>query len=282
MSGGRIMGQRRRLRSGILSSVGAVVVLVLGQGVASAAERSEDPGILSAALDDPIGTVTNTLDDPIDEITDIIDGTTDTVTDTTEDPIGTIGETVDDTVDAVDGAVGGQIGAATDALADTSPGTTDGSAGEGGAVGGASDEAGIPSVRSTADTSSASSAFRARDASAGPRVAAMGPSDLDELAGGGNDVVEGPGDPVCVGTARVVCVGLVGGLGALGILFPAEEARAVVDAFVDVLARTGVDLQGAAVAFGALMLIGIVLVSRRPSSVRAGTDGRSSTRDRCA
>jgi hypothetical protein len=263
------MGQRRRLRRGILSSVGAVVVIVLGQGVASAAERSEDPGVLSAALDDPIGTVTNTLDDPIDEITDIIDGTTDTITDTAEDPIGTIGETVDDTVDAVDGAIGGQIGAATDALADTFQGTTDGSGGAGGAVGGASDEAGSPSARSTADTSSASSAFRARDASAGPKAAAMAPSDLDEVAGGGNDVVERSGDPVCVGTARVVCVGLVGGLGALGILFPTEEARAVVDAFVDVLARTGIDLQGAVVAFGALTLIGIVLVSRRPNPARA-------------
>ena len=270
MSGGRIMGQRRRLRRGILSSVGAVVVIVLGQGVASAAERSEDPGILSNALDDPIDTLTDTLDDPIDEITDILDETTDTITDTAQDPIGTIGETVDDTVGAVDGAVEDQIGAANDALADTFPGTTDGSGGEGGAGGGAPDEAGSPSARSPADASSASSAFRARDTSAGPQVAAMAPSDLDDVAGGGNDVVEGSGDPMCVGTARVVCVGLVGGLGALGIRFPTEEARAVVDAFVDVLARTGVDLQGAVVAFGALTLIGIVLVSRRPSSARAG------------
>jgi hypothetical protein len=280
------MRQGRRLRTGILSSIGAVAVLVLGQGVASAADGSEQiqgggSGILSASLDDPIGTITDTLDDPIGTITDTLDGATDTITDAVDHPIGTVTDTLDGATGTiggvVDDAVGGAVGGAVDGTIDPIVGGS-GASSSGGS--GAVDGSGDGRVTSTVDpetTSSpaTSSAPRAHEMSSGPRAAAKAPSDLDELAEGGNDVVEGRGDAVCVGSARVVCLDLVGGLGVVGILFRAAEgAREVVSAFVDALASTGIDLLGASVTLVALTLIGLVSISRRPSS-RAARSRRS-------
>jgi hypothetical protein len=241
------MEQGRRPRIGILVTVGAVVLLVGGQGVASAAERS-------ASLDGPIDTITDTLEDPVGTITDTVEDTVDTVDDIVGDPIGT----VTGSVDRATGAIGRALGGTTDPILG---GAGSVSSGGDGSVDGTAGIGADTVASGTATSSATSSAPRAHEVSSGPRAAAKSPSDLDEVAGGGNDVVEGPGGAVCDGTAGTVCLGLVGGLGPIGALYRA--ASDVVDAFVDTLARTGIDLFGASGAFVALTLIGIALISRR-------------------
>lgn len=217
----------------ILSSIGASALLVLGQGVALAAEGSA------------------TLEDPTDAITDIVDDTTGTVTDTVDETTGTVADTVENTTDAVTdtvapvtGAVESELGEDGAAVEGLGPGTAVGS--------GPTSEAG------------AAAPPRKHEGALGTRALATGSSDLDELAQGGHEVVEGSGGSSCVGTAEVICLDLVGGLGALGVLFGAiEEARDVVSAFTDGLARTGVDLLGASLMLVALTLTGIALTSRR-------------------
>jgi hypothetical protein len=243
------MGQRRKVWAGVAVSIGAVALLAGGPVLVLSAERS-------TSLDDPTGTITDTVDtltdtvnDPTGTITDTVDSVTDTVTDTVDDPTSTITDTIDDavedTADTVDDAVEDPVDAADDSL----DGTTD-------TVEGAPADTSGPIVGGSE--------------SADPDAAARAPGDLDEIAEGGNDVVEGEGGAVCTDAANVVCVGLVGGLGPVGALFPAAEgAHGVVDAFVDALARTGIDLLGALVAIVALTLVGVVL--RRSTSRPAGS-----------
>jgi hypothetical protein len=249
------MRQGKRLRNGILAGVGAVALLLVGQGAALAIDAS-------ASLDDPIGTITDALEDPVDTITDALEDPIDTVTDAVDDPIGTVTDRVDETTGTIDEALGETVdpilgGSGLDSGAESDP--PDG-AGDGGST--------------TNDQEAGSSASTAaQEVSSGRRAAMKGPGDLDELAEGGNDVVTSQADPVCVGTARDVCVDLVGGLGVVGILFrAAEEARDVVSAFVDSLAKTGIDLLTHGVTIVALTLLGIVLISRRPRS-RPGSEG---------
>jgi hypothetical protein len=187
------------------------------------------------------------LDDPIDTIADTVDTATETVTDTAGDPTGTITDTVDDAVDDPADTVDDAVEDPVDAAGDSLDGTTD-------TVEGAPPDTSGP--------------IPGGSASADPGAAAKAPGDLDEVAEGGNDLVEGEGGSVCAGTANVVCAGLVGGLGPIGALSPAAEG--VVDAFVDTLAKTGIDLLGALVAIVALTLLGVVLISRRSTSRPAG------------
>jgi hypothetical protein len=267
------MKQGRRLRTGILTSIGAAVVLVLGQGVGLAAEGS-------ATLDDPVGNVTDIVDEPLDTISDAVD----TVNDAVDDPVDTVKDAVDDPVGTVDDAVDDPVGAVDDAVddpVDDPVGAVDDAVNDavGSGVGGVGDVSNGPGddlVDGTGDggtdalpgsetgsLSSPSTPLREDHGSRGARLSSRS-SDLDELAQGGNDVVEGPGGTVCVGSASAVCLDLVGGLGPIGILFRAAEgARRAVSAFVDTLASTGLDLLGASVALITLTLVGIALVSRR-------------------
>jgi hypothetical protein len=165
---------------------------------------------------------------------------------------------VDDTTDPVSGTVDDTVGTVADAV-DATVAQTVGSVEN--APGGVAETAG-GSVSTS--TSAASTVSRRHEGSLGTRALATDSSDLDELAQGGNDVVEGSGGATCVGGADVVCLDLVGGLGAFGILFrSAEEAREVVSAFVDSLASTGRDLWGASVMLVVLTFAGIALTSRR-------------------
>ena len=224
------MGQRRKVWAGVVASIGAVALLAGGPVFVLSAERS-------TSLDDPTGTITDTVDTATDTVTDTVDDPTGTITDTIDDA-------VEDTADTVDDAVEDPVDAADDSL----DGTTD-------TVEGAPADTSGPIVGGSA--------------SADPDAAAKAPGDLDEVAEGGNDLVEGEGGAVCADAASVVCVGLVGGLGPIGALFPA--AHEIVDAFVDALAKTGIDLLGALVASVALTLVGVVLISRRSTSRPAGS-----------
>ena len=250
--------QGRRLRIGILVTIGAVVLLFGGQGPGSAAERT-------ASLDDPNGTITDALDDTVDTVTDTLGDTVDTVDDIVGDPIGT----VTDSVEGATGGIGGALGDTADPILGGTGGVSSGGGGSGDGTVGRGAETADPE---TAASSATSSAPHAHETSSGPRAAAKSPSDLDEVAGSGNDLVEGPGGAVCDGTAGAVCLGLVGGLGPIGALYGA--ASDAVDAFVDTLARTGIDLLGASVAFVALTLIGIALISRRATQ-RPDRSGQS-------
>lgn len=256
------MRQDRRLRTGILSSIGAVVVLVLGQGVALAAEGStalDDPiGTLTDPVDDPIGTVTDVVDETIDPITDALDDATDEITDPVDDPMGAVTGTVDGT----NGSIGGIVN---DTVGPIVGGVENIAGGDGDPVDGSDDGATTAVAEpGTASSSETPMASRPYEGSLRTETSSNGPSDLDELARGGNDIVEGSSGAVCAGTARVVCLDLVGGLGALGLLFrAAEEAGKVISAFVDSLASTGIDLLGASAMFVMLTLTGIALISRQ-------------------
>jgi hypothetical protein len=268
------MREGMKLRAGILIGIGAVAMLVVGPGVAIAAEGS-------SSLDDPLDTITDTVDTITDTVEDTVDDPIDTITDTVEDPVGTVSDAVDattgtvsDAVDATSGTIGGAV---EDSLGPIGGGAGDATSGSGdssgGTDGGGADRAAGPE---TASSSVAPTALRGPAGSAGESAFAEGPDDLDELAGSGNDVVEGSAGPVCVGPADIVCLELVGGLGALGILFRATEgARDVVSAFVDGLASTGIDLVGEMVLLVALTLTGIVLTvrRRRPGTPPAGSGG---------
>ena len=260
---------RKRLRIAVLSSVASAPLFLFGQGIALATQG-----------DDPIGIVTDVVDDTSDPITDTVDGTSDSITDTVDGASGTITDVVDDTTDPITDAVGEAGGTITDAV-DGARGTITDTADLviGPVVGGVEDVSGhgLGLAEGTAggadDTvdgsdpasaSGASTASRGYEGSRGMRASATGSSDLDELAQGGDDIVEGSGGTVCVGTARVLCLDLVGGLGPLGLLFRvAEEAGKVVSAFADSLARTGIDLLGAVVIFVMLAGTGTVLTARR-------------------
>jgi gas vesicle protein len=264
--------RRRRLRTAMLVSVGAVAMLLLGQGIAVASEGS-------ATIEDPI---TDTIDDTTDPITDTVKDTTDPITDTVKDTTDPITDTVKDTTDPITDTVKDTTDPITDTVKDTTDpitgavgGTTDGVAGT------ATTGAGSGTLGTT-DGSGGSSAQRDSPRSSedgGPlsaRASFRGGSDLDELAEGGNSVVD-PGDAsnACVGSAQVVCLDLVGGLGSIGILYrAAEEARDVLSAFVDGLASTGADLLGSFVMLTLLTLAGVVLVSREHRSGAAPSGNR--------
>jgi gas vesicle protein len=270
------MRHRRRLRTGIPSIIGAVALLVLGQGVAAAAEGS-------ATLDDPIGAIADVVDDTTGTVTDIVDDTTDAITDTVDDTTDAITDTVENTTDAITDTVENTTGTVTDIVDDTTGTVTDTVASITGGVesdpaedGDAAEGTGAGTAAGSESTSGAAGAAapRRHEGALDTRALTSGPSDLDELAQGGNAVVEGSGGATCVGIADVVCLDLVGGLGALGILFRAvEEARDVVSAFADSLASTGRDLWGATVMLVMLTLAGIALTSRRrrPSAPPART-----------
>jgi hypothetical protein len=244
------MRQGRSVRTGVLCSIGVIVMLVVGQGVAIAAEGS-------GSLDDPSDTIADTAEDPNDTVNDVVDETTDPIEEAGDDPSGN----VTDTVDATTGTIGGAAEDSSDQLVDDVANATSGSKdSSGGITEGVADAAAGPE---TASSSIRSTTMRGPEGSAGTRASARGPDDLDDLADSGNDVVDGSAGPVCVGSADIVCLELVGGLGGLGVLFRAAEEARDVSAFVDSLARTGIDLVGEMVLFVALMLTGIVLTSRR-------------------
>jgi hypothetical protein len=267
-----ILREGRKLRAGILLSIAAVVSLLIGPGVAIAADGS-------ASLDDPIDTITDTIDtvsdtvdDPLDSVTDTVEEPIDTITDTVDDPVGTVSDAVDATggtisgaVDATSGTIGGAL---EDSLGPVAGGVGNATSGSSDSSGGTDDPgADPPAGPETASASVTPTAQRGPEGSSGASAFAGGPDDLDDLTESGNDVVEGSAGPVCVGPADIVCLDLVGGLGAFGLLFRAtEEARDVVSAFVDGLANTGTDLVGEMVLLIALTLTGIGLTVRRRRS----------------
>jgi hypothetical protein len=279
------MREGMKLRVEILIGIGAVAMLVVGPGVAIAADGSSSLDDPIDTVTDTVDTVTDTVDDPIDTITDTVEDTVDdpidTITDTVEDPVGTVSDVVDattgtvsDAVDATSDTIGGAVEDSPDPIVGGAGNATSGSGdSSGGTDDGGADRAAGPE---TASSSVTPTAQRGPAGSAGASAFAGGQDDLDDLADSGNDVVEGSAGPVCVGPADIVCLELVGGLGALGILFRATEgARDVISAFVDGLASTGIDLVGEMVLLVALTLTGIVLTARRrrPGTPPAGSGG---------
>jgi hypothetical protein len=243
---------RNGLRLALLSSI--ATVLLFGQGIA-----------LATARDDPIGTIADVVDDATDPVTDVVDDATDPVTDVVDDATDPVTDAVGDSTDPVTDAVGGAGDPVTDPVDEGSGTITD---------------AADPDAVAIAGGIENTTVFREQrgyDGSLAMPLSASGSSDLDEVAQGGNDIVQGSGGTACVGPARVVCLDLVGGLGALGLLFrAAEEAGDVVSSFTDALASTGIDLLWAAVVFVTLTVTGIMLISIRRRPGRARTRGRRS------
>ena len=258
------MREGRSLRTGVLFSIGAILVLVVGQGIAIATEGS-------VSLDDPSDTITDTVDDPNDTVDDVVDETPAPIEDAQDDASGNVTDTVDATTGTIGGAVEDSSDPLVDGVADATSGSNDPS---GGITDGVADTA---AGLQRASSSVRPTAMRGPEGSPGALASASGPDDLDDLAESGNDVVQGSAGPVCEGTAQIVCLELVGGLGGLGVLFRAAEEARDVSAFVDSLARTGIDLIREIVLFVALMLAGIVLTARRR---QPGTASARSARSR--
>lgn len=268
---------RNGLRMAFLSSI--ATVFLFGQGIALATARDDPTGTITDVVDDTTDPITDVVADTTDPVTDTVEGASDPVTDTVDDTTDPITDVVDDTTDPVNDIVGGADDPVTDTVGGAADPVTDTvNEGSGTIIDAADPDAVVgPITRGIENPSPVFREQRGYGGSLATALSATDPSDLDELAQGGNDIVQGSGGTACVGSARVVCLDLVGGLGPLGLLFrAADEAGDVVSSFTDALASTGIDLLGAAVIFVTLTVTGIMLISIRRRTGRAPTRGRRS------